>query len=739
MELEILMGILLAGVGLLGVIAWRERPERSLQTVELRFGTDLTVETAAALLGCLAGLPASAAVMFDVVAGEGDIRYYFHAAPQTLDSLRSQWRGILPSVRFDEPGDHPPVAWRLGALLRLGGSYPVLRDEASSESVGALLGALQPLSAGEHLLVRWVWGAGGRPPVPEPVSRREELGNAFLLPFLPHKGAPSADHARLLRAKYAGPVLAGVGVVAVAAGHPKRAAHLLSRVISPLRSRGGAYGRIVAHRREGKRLERLLEVPVSRPRDLYSPAELVGAIGLPVGSPRVPGLTLGTAPLLMPSPGIPSEGRVLAVSTWPGLDRRLAQPVVGGMSHTLVVGPTGVGKSALIANLAVKDLEAGRGCLVLDGKGGDLADDIMARVPSRRLADVIAVDPGSDGPIPGLRLFGHGADVETTADLVLGIFESLFASTWGPMSAKWLRAALVAVAHDPSGTLADVPFVFTDDAYRRRLVARIDDVLLKSTFAAYDAMSAQERLHQVAAPMGKLAEIVGRRVVRGVLAQTNPSIDMHDVLRTGKVVIVSLAPARIGPAARLIAALVVYKFFEGVLARAAVPASQRGAFFAYIDEPRVLGDIPVPIDSLFELARSANIGVVLSAQSISQLTRGLRAAATTNAASWVVFRQSSTDAKLLSAELPNVSSEALQNLRQYEVVMRLGLGPGDVSAPVTGRTLPLPVPTSDPVAVRRASASRYGTDPAEVDAALAKRHEATGTDETPVGFLRRQP
>jgi hypothetical protein len=742
-ELAILVSILLAGVGMLGVIAWRERPERSVQTVELRFGT-LTAETAAAMWGCVAGLQARAVMTIDVVAGEDGIRFFLRAAPQTLDTLRSQWRGILPSVVF-EPGDHPPVAWRMGALLRVGGSHPVLRADASAESVAALLGSLQPLSPGEHLVVRWKLSAGGRPLLPDTVSKRENSENSPLPRFLRHKAAPSADHVRLLRAKYAGPVLAGVGVVAVAAGHPKRAAHLLSRVVSPLRSRGGAYGRIVAHRREGKRLARLFDGPAPYRRDLYSPAELVGAVALPVGSPQVQGLVLGTAPVLMPSRRIPSEGRVLGVSNWPGQERRLAQSITGGLSHALLAGPTGVGKSEQLAYLALQDIRAGRGVFLLDGKG-DTAESLLARIPDNRRADVIAVEPGREEPVevPGLRLFGGGgSSAELTAELVLGIFADLFRETWGPLSARWLRAGLLLTAQDSSSGLADLPFVFSDDAYRRRLVARLEgDVLARETWAAFERMSPAERSHTLAAPLQKVEELVGRRVVRSVVGQGRAAkLDMHDVLATGKIVIVSLNPAKLGTVpARLIAALSVFKLFEAIQNRAAIAPEARTPFFAYIDEPGVLGDIPIPIDDAYALARGLGVGLLLGVQSLTKLPAELRSAAMTNASTLIAWRQNNADAKLLAADLVGTDPEGLQNLGKFEAIMRIGLGPGDVAPPVSARTLPLPAATSDPEVVRRASAARYGVDPAEVDAALMRRHGGVQDEpEKPVGRLRRKP
>jgi len=729
----------LVGVGLLVAIEWRERPRGSVQTVELRFGSeDVTEESAEALLAAIAGLPSRSTVALDVVADEHGIRHLVHSDQATLDLLSGQLRGLMPGLRM-EPAETPAVSWSSGAALRLSGAHPVLRQTATAEAAASLLGAMQPLGASEVLMLRWQLAAGTRPPMPDLLPRRRGRNAEHgLVEALVREAGLTSDQARLARAKVAGAVLEAVGIVAAAARHPKRAEHLLARLVAVMRSRQSAYGRFNVRRYGAKRVARLLARRRLLNPSTYAPSELAGIVGFPIEAPQLVGVTLGTAPLLMPSGRIPSTGRVLGVSNWPGRVRPLAQPVIGGASHTLVASPTGGGKTALLASLAVQDLEAGRGCLIVDGKGGELADAVLARLPERRTSDVIVLDPASSLPQPGLRLFGRGSDTETTAELVLSIFASNFEDSWGVLSARWLGYGLRLLACDRQATLADLPFVFAPDgAYRRRLLARTDDPYLRAAFAALDGMSAQERMHQLSAATVKLEEFVGRRAVRSVLGQAEPKLDLHDVLRRGKVVVVSVAPERIGASARLIAALVLYKLFEAVMARLALPESQRRPFFIYVDEPTALAAMPVPLDSLFERSRSANVGVTLAAQSLMQLPAGLRAAATSNARSWVVFAQNSADARVLAPEL-GLRSEELQHLGAFEAVFKIALGPGDVAAPATGRTYPPSPATSDPEAIRRAAAERYGTDAATVEAALRERHRQSDSG-APVGRVRRQP
>jgi hypothetical protein len=347
----------------------------------------------------------------------------------------------------------------------------------------------------------------------------------------------------------------------------------------------------------------------------------------------------------------------------------------------------------------------------------------------------MVLDCASDGPQPGLRLFGKG-DPELAADVVLGVLSDLYRSEWGPLSERYLRAALVAVAHDRTGTLADVPFVFTDAAYRRKLVARLRDPLTRSTFAGFEAMGPAERQQQLAAPLNKIGQLLGRPIVRTALGQAEPKLDFTECIRRNRIVVISLAPARVGgPAARLIGALSVFALFQAVQSRSSMPAASRRPYFVYIDEPRALGDLPMPLDSLLESARGLGVGVALLPQSLRQLPSNVQAAALTNVATRIVFRQDADDARLLARDLAGITPDDLGDLAQFEAVARINLGSGDLAPPVTIATRPLGKPTTDGTALACASAERNGRELAMIDAELTAKHQSA--DAAPIGRKRR--
>lgn len=725
-------------VGVAGTVAicalaaalFRDRDREPLVSVELGFGTDLRREPVEAFLAACSGLRTDKPVVLDTVATETGIRHFLRADQATLDFVTGQLRVLAPSTRVEAVAPPPAPVWAFGARLAWGGAHAVLRTDGAEEAAAGLLAALEPLAADETVLFR-VALYPGRPRLPREPSRAGDRSSA-------HR----RDELSALRTKYSTPVLHTSVLLAIACGHPGRATHLAGRVSAPVRSRRGTLGHLHVRRLSQPRIQRAL---TGKPRRgvLLTPAELGGLIAWPIGAPRLPGLQLGKTPLLYPDRRIPTSGRIIALSTWPDAgSRALAQPVIGGLSHSLLAGPTGAGKSALMASLCLADVSAGRGLLVVDGKG-DVVQAVLERIPANRRDDVIVLDPASRGPVPGLKVFGRGSDPELTADLVLGVLADVYKDSFGIRSAQWLRVALVTLAQHPKATLGDLPYVFTDEGYRRRLLGRVSDPLLLASWAVYDAMSPGEKANQTGPALTKTSELLARRVLRTVLSQQQPNLDLREALRRGRILLVTINPGRLGgPASRLLGALVLHALFTAVQARAELPAAKRTPFFAYLDEPRVLSDIPVPLDGLLERARSLGVGLTIATQSITTLPTTTRHAALTNAATLVAFRQTADDAELLARHLPGVTPDALQGLGPFEVIARIGLGPGDVTGPVTGCTLPLPAGSSDPTELRRESAARYGTEPASVDRALADRHGAGGIaarDDAPIGRKRRTP
>jgi hypothetical protein len=424
--------LLLRGVG-------GQRP--LIEAVELRFPPNVTENGVWGILGSLSGLPTKTRVVLELVGDSDGIRHYLRTDRATIDMLRSHLRGVLPGVRLEPVELYKTGEWKTAARVRWSGMHPLLRTDRNAESAAALLGAMSGLRPGEQMMLRWTLRPARGPHLVERQGQARSRNPDFLSRLFSEQGLPAA-HVPPLRHKYSGPVLHAWGIAAVAGASDGRSINLLTRLLAVLRGQTGLRGHAVVRYRRGGAVERFIDrVPLGK-GTRFSPAELMGLIGWPLDGPRVPGLVLGAAPQLMPANNIPrTGGRIIAASTWPGMEKRpLVQPLVGALSHTVVAGPSGTGKSALLASAIAQDLTGGRGCLVLDGNG-DLAGEVLRSVPESRRQDVIVLEPSREGPVPGLRVFS-GGDPEFSGDLILGALRSIFIDSWGVRSDKWLRADL---------------------------------------------------------------------------------------------------------------------------------------------------------------------------------------------------------------------------------------------------------------------------------------------------------
>ncbi|MDQ1249486.1 MAG: hypothetical protein QG597_3861, partial [Actinomycetota bacterium] len=452
--------------------------------------------------------------------------------------------------------------------------------------------------------------------------------------------------------------------------------------------------------------------------------ELSGLLAVPLGPVKLPGVTTGSTHLLAPVADIPSQGRVIGRTNFPGSERPLALSIPDSLRHLHVIGPTGSGKSNLLLSLITQDMQAGRGVVVIEPKG-DLVADVLDRVPPERAGDVIVLDPSDEERPVGLNLLARPGDSpELVVDQVVGIFHDLFRDNWGPRLDDVLRSALLTLVGVPGMTLAEVPLLLADPEFRRPLVARISDpVALGPFWGWFDNLSEAERAQVIAPITNKLRTVLLRRRLRNVVGQAAPVFDFDRALAEQAIILVPLAKGLLGEdAAALLGSLVVTRLWQAVQARAAMPEAERPFTAGYIDE---FGDYlraEIGIEGMLTQARALGLSLTLAHQHLGQLPKSVKEAVLANARSRVVFQVAAGDAAALARELtPHVTATDLQGLGRWEVVASLSAG-ARIAPPATAVTLPPPPETGLAAAVRQGSRQRYGADRAVIESAIQARH-----------------
>jgi type IV secretory pathway TraG/TraD family ATPase VirD4 len=368
-----------------------------------------------------------------------------------------------------------------------------------------------------------------------------------------------------------------------------------------------------------------------------------------VGSPHVAGLPQAQSRQLPPSGAIPREGLIVARSNFPGAERPLAISPADACKHLHLIGPTGVGKSAVMGNLAAQAMRAGNGVIVMERKG-DLFKAVLDAVPRERLDDVILVDVGDDTPV-GFNLLAQG-NSSAAVDELCQLFEYLYPDM---RRGIWSRAALhrglmTLITRQGSSFVDLVPLLSpsarteAEQQWRDELIGEVDDPELAKFWERFDDLSVHQQENYAAPLLDRVWQLNGRPEIRDIIGQSTSSFQLSEAIRSRKVVLVNLSGLGV-ETARLAGTLFLNAIWSAVRSGACDPANPT---LLCLDEFQDFLNLPVDAESMLVQARSFGLAMVLAHQHLDQLTERVRPAVMANARSKVVFQTTYDDVRVFA-------------------------------------------------------------------------------------------
>ena len=524
---------------------WAKQQERSRSASTLVFPREVRPEQVVTFLTALSGRIGETFTVEITATTEG-IVHRLVAPRRAAEFVANQLRAAIPGVRLVPDEERPVCA--LGWELQLSDpSVPLRTDDPAGTSAAILASLAGDRSPG--VVVQWTLTPKRRVPLLVLARSRRSpetrLADAIADWLRGRRTVDSSEELHRLAVKAKTPLFRAslrVGVITPGA-HEEQVVPVVAS-ISSVRNPGVEFRRrplspsLVAKRVRERRIPALIW-PV-----LVNAAEMTALAGWPLDSPIIPGLTVGGTPHLPPVGVLPEKGLVIGRADFPGMERPVAIGFGDALRHLYVPGPTGTGKSTLALNLILQQMTAGYGVCVIDPKG-DLINDLLERIPLTREDDVIVVDPTDERPV-GLNLLdGPEGEADLTADQVVGVFARRFGSAWGPRTDDIARAAVLTLLADRESTLADLPFLLTNAAFRRSLVGKVADETLLQFWEEFEQWSDAERSHNMAPLLNKLRAVLMRHPVRAVVGQPS-TISMDSVLSEGKLMLVSLSAGLLG-------------------------------------------------------------------------------------------------------------------------------------------------------------------------------------------------
>ena len=711
------------GSAMLGGIWLREhRLEEAMRAsrvrLSLRFPMALDPVAARLALSAVAGVSERMELVFEVAVTSEGITHAVLVPRAVRSSVISGLTAAIPSMRASEASEPKEGVSRI-ALRVFVPSPVVLASEHPEATLRTLAGlTLQP---GERVIVRFAI----RPDRPRPLRASEPQDRA----------AKEVD--RAWRQKMT--VSAGfqaAGIVLIQAPNPGRAGELAGHLSSIFRSRRGPVAALrLTSERRGRSLSSLPRT--TRSSGWLNTTELLPLLMWPMGETAIPGIEIGGRELAVPR-DVPRQGRRLFIGRDASGERPVALSEEAAKHHTIADGISGSGKSVLLANFALSDIENGYAGVVIDPKA-DLIETILERVKPEHAERIVVLDPGDDSrPVPGIDVL-RGGDLDARADVLTRTFKAMF-TDWGIRSETFGRLAIRTLSEVPGATLMDMGRLFSDEPYRRAAVARLNDEFLLSSWQNYEALSPAAKVDVVQAPMARVMALLSRPRVRAVLASSDAKLDVARLFAERKFLLVSLAPGVLGEAAPLIGSAVMYAVWNAIEARVALPPEQRHLINIYVDELATLTDgLPNRFELIAERARGLGAGLTVALQTLGRIPEPTKSALLGNAATFITFRAPSEEAAAVARQLPGLTPEDVQALGRFEIAARVGTGSGSAVSVVTGRTEPLGPVTGQAEAIRDASARRYGASPEPAAPTPAPVESATeDRDMRPQGRTGRQ-
>jgi hypothetical protein len=437
--------------------------------------------------------------------------------------------------------------------------------------------------------------------------------------------------------------------------------------------------------------------PARRERVVLAIDELAGLVHSPGADLVVPGLRRTGARSRAATPL--ATGALHLADT---LHRDSAQPVGVTvrdlMSHAYVVGPSGTGKTTLLARLVLSLADSGTAAVVLDPHG-DLVRQVLTRLPDHAANRVDLLDLGDPASLPTLNPLWIDPDLPPVQAAVARAVRSaavtaVFSDLWGlhraatPNLLHFLEAALAALISSGQGCLADLPRFLTDAPFRASVVRTGGDPRVAARWAEFAALSHDDRSRTVRAILNKAADFDRNPILATVFGDAGPGLRIEPVMDGGRVLLVSL-PRGLVPegTVELIGSLLVTLLYQAGLAREARPADQRPPVVAVIDEFQEFA--LTTFAKVVTATRKYGLGLVVANQNLSRVAAVSPDVLTTllaNVATLVSFRTSPGDAEVLAPYMAPFDAADLTALAPYESYWRVPTlrGPEAVAARTHG-------------------------------------------------------
>ncbi len=368
--------------------------------------------------------------------------------------------------------------------------------------------------------------------------------------------------------------------------------------------------------------------------------------------------------------------------------------------HVYILGKSGTGKSALMFNMIIQNIQNGEGVCVVDPHG-ELVEGVLSAIPPHRMKDVVYFNPADADYHIGFNVLEliDPQYKHLVASGLMGIFTKIWANAWSARMEYILNNCILALLDTPGTTLLGIPRLLVDKDYRQKIISNLKDPVIKSFWVhEYEAWQDKFRNEAIAPIQNKVGQFLSTSIIRNVVGQSKSTINIFDIMNDSKIFLVNVSKGRIGEDnSGLLGGMIITKIQLAAMERVRIPEDHRKDFYLYVDEFQNF--VTDAFAGILSEARKYRLNLTVAHQYTAQLvvdkSSAVRDAVFGNVGTMIVFRVGSDDADFLEKEFdPEFTPQDIVNLPNYKIYLKLMID-GVTSRPFSAKTLPPMIKSGD--------------------------------------------
>ncbi len=684
----------------IGFLLWkyRDREARSLSYVLLQIAVprenEIKIDAAEQMFSSLYGIynnkwwafiKPQDHISFELVARREDIRFYVSVPKNIKDLVEKQIHGAYPGADIKEVDEYSIFSEKgkvafTALRLRYANHYPMrtYRD-LPTDALSLITSNLAKMSEGEGAVIQVLIQPTG--------DKWKRIGRSYISKVKKDEANPekanfkvNAKSLEAIETKMQKPGFNSVIRIVVSSETKERAQVHLKNILASFEqfsSDNNSFWEVkfpIKHLFLTDFIYRyfpVLNLPFLRQYSVFNSDELASIYHLPnktIETPYIFWLNAKRAPAPM---SIPESGLFLGVSKYRGVERPIYLGEDDRRRHMYVIGKTGTGKSQLLEELVMQDIQAGRGVAVIDPHG-DLISGILARMPVSRAEDVIYFDPSDTERPMGLNMLEAQTEeqkhfvVTSIVGLMYKLYDPMKTGIIGPRFEHAIRNAMLTVMAERGNTFVEVVRILTDPSFVQELLPKVNDQMVRRYWTDQIAQTADFHKSEVLDYIvSKFGRFVTNKLMRNIIGQSQSSFDFRKVMDEGKILLVNLAKGKLGEEnSNFLGLILVPRILVAAMSRQEISEEKRRDFYLYVDE---FQNFATPdFAQILSEARKYRLNLIVANQFIGQMEEEVKNAVFGNVGTLVAFRVGVTDANYLQHEFqPTFSESDLINIDKY--------------------------------------------------------------------------